>query len=97
VLQRPGVAMIGNTIVAGFGGHCDNFNYTGMLVAVSKTPGTGVTNIQATEASPGMRGAVLPTIPFLIIFRCPLASDSGHYHSRRRKGWYLAIRYGYCC
>jgi hypothetical protein len=54
--------MIGNTIVAGFGGHCDNFNYTGMLVAVSKTPGTGVTNIQAMEASPGMQDAVSFTV-----------------------------------
>lgn len=36
-----------------FGGHCDNFNYTGMLVAVSKISGVGVTNIQAMEASPG--------------------------------------------
>jgi hypothetical protein len=46
--------MLGNTVVGGFGGHCDNFNYTGMLVAVSKTAGVGVTNIQAMEASPGM-------------------------------------------
>lgn len=38
---------------AGFGGHCDRFNYTGMLVGVSKTAGVGVTNIQAMEASPG--------------------------------------------
>ena len=53
VLNRPGLAMIGNTVVGGFGGHCDNFNYTGMLVAVSKTPNVGVTNIQAMEASPG--------------------------------------------
>ncbi|KAH8882217.1 WSC-domain-containing protein [Thozetella sp. PMI_491] len=53
VLQRPGLTMLGNTIVAGFGGHCDNFNYSGMLVAVSKTAGVGVTNIQAMEASPG--------------------------------------------
>jgi hypothetical protein len=37
----------------GFGGHCDNFNYTGMLVAVSKVPGVGITNIQAMIASPG--------------------------------------------
>ena len=37
---------------AGFGGHCDNFNYTGMLVTVSKTNGVGVTNIQAMEAGP---------------------------------------------
>jgi hypothetical protein len=53
VLQRPSLAEIGNTIVGAFGGHCDNFNYTGMLVAVSKTSGVGVTNIQAMEASPG--------------------------------------------
>jgi len=45
--------MLGNTIIAGFGGHCDNFNYTGMLVTVSKTAGVGITNIQAMEASPG--------------------------------------------
>ncbi|KAK3941806.1 hypothetical protein QBC46DRAFT_429062, partial [Diplogelasinospora grovesii] len=52
VLQRPGLAMIGNSIVAGFGGHCDNFNYTGLLVTVSKTSGA-VTNMQAMVASPG--------------------------------------------
>lgn len=44
--------MIGNSIVAGFGGHCDNFNYTGMLVTVSKTTAT-VQNIQAMVAAPG--------------------------------------------
>lgn len=52
LLQRPGLAMIGNSIVAGFGGHCDNFNYTGMLISVSKTTAT-VTNIQAMVAAPG--------------------------------------------
>ncbi|KAF8856129.1 hypothetical protein BDZ45DRAFT_727619 [Acephala macrosclerotiorum] len=52
VLNRPGLAMVGNSIVAGFGGHCVNFNYTGMLVAVGKTAGVGVTSIQAMEASP---------------------------------------------
>lgn len=46
--------MVGSSIVAGFGGHCDNFNYTGMLVAVGKTAGVGVTSIQAMEASPCM-------------------------------------------
>ncbi|KAK3686178.1 hypothetical protein B0T22DRAFT_242361 [Podospora appendiculata] len=53
VLQRPSVAVVGNTIVGGFGGHCDNFNYTGMLVSVSKTAGVGVTGVQAMVASPG--------------------------------------------
>jgi iron transport multicopper oxidase len=52
VLQRPGLAMVGDSIIGGFGGHCDNFNFTGMLVAVSKTKGV-VTNIQAMVASPG--------------------------------------------
>lgn len=52
VLNRPGLAMIGDSIVAGFGGHCDNFNYTGMLVTVSKTKAT-LTNIQAMVAAPG--------------------------------------------
>lgn len=52
LLNRPGLAMIGNIVVGGFGGHCDNFNYTGMLVSVSKTTAT-VTNIQAMVAAPG--------------------------------------------
>ncbi|KUJ08913.1 uncharacterized protein LY89DRAFT_676796 [Mollisia scopiformis] len=30
VLNRQGLAMLGNTIIGGFGGHCDNFNYTGI-------------------------------------------------------------------
>jgi hypothetical protein len=56
VLQRPGLSSIGNRIVAGFGGYCGGFNFTGMLVAVSKTSGgTGVTNIVAMEASPGKK------------------------------------------
>jgi len=33
---------------------CAQFNYTGMLVAVSKTAGVGVTNVIAMEAAPGM-------------------------------------------
>lgn len=43
---------MGNSVVAGFGGHCDNFNYTGMLVSVHKTAAV-VNNIQAMVASPG--------------------------------------------
>ena len=53
VLQRPSLAEVGNEVVAGFGGHCDNFNYTGLLVSASKTTGVGVTNIIAMEAQPG--------------------------------------------
>jgi hypothetical protein len=52
VLNRPDLTM-GNTIIGAFGGHCDNFNYTGMLVGVSKTAGIRVTSIPAMEASSG--------------------------------------------
>lgn len=52
--QRPGLAMIGNTIVTGFGSHCDNFNFTGYLITASKTAGVGITDIQAMVAAPGM-------------------------------------------
>jgi hypothetical protein len=57
VNQRASLTSIGNTVIAGFGGHCDNFNYTGMLVAVSKTTGVGITSIIAMEASPGMESS----------------------------------------
>lgn len=53
VLQRPSLAMLNGFVVGGFGGHCDLFNYTGMLVAVSTTPRVGVTSLYAMEASPG--------------------------------------------
>ena len=53
VVQRTGLSMVGDSIIAGFSGHCDNFNYTGMLVTVSKTTGKGVTSVYAMMASPG--------------------------------------------
>lgn len=53
ILQRPSVAISNGVVIGGFGGHCDFFNYTGMLVAVSTTAGVGVTSIYAMEASPG--------------------------------------------
>lgn len=52
ILQRPSLTEVGGSIIAGFGGHCDNFNYTGMLLSVTKTSGA-VTNVIAMEASPG--------------------------------------------
>ncbi|KAK9366097.1 WSC domain-containing protein [Lipomyces kononenkoae] len=45
--------MVNGFVVGGFGGHCDLFNYTGMVVAVSTTPGVGVTSLYAMESSPG--------------------------------------------
>jgi len=53
VLQRPSLTMINGVVIGGFGGHCDLFNYTGMLVAVSTSPGVGVTSLFAMESSPG--------------------------------------------
>ncbi|KAH8899451.1 WSC-domain-containing protein [Thozetella sp. PMI_491] len=53
VLQRPSLATLNGVIVAAFGGHCDLFNYTGMVATISKTPGVGVVSLFATEASPG--------------------------------------------
>ncbi|KAE9372823.1 hypothetical protein N431DRAFT_339089, partial [Stipitochalara longipes BDJ] len=52
LLQRPGLVLMGNSIVGGFGGHCDNFNYTGMLVSVHKSAAI-INDIQAMVASPG--------------------------------------------
>jgi iron transport multicopper oxidase len=45
--------MINGVVLGGFGGHCDLFNYTGMVVGVSTIPGVGVTSIFAMESSPG--------------------------------------------
>ncbi|CZS96609.1 related to beta-1,3 exoglucanase precursor [Rhynchosporium agropyri] len=53
VLQRPSLAMVNGIVLGGFGGHCDLFNYTGMVVAVSTTPGVGITSMFAMESSPG--------------------------------------------
>lgn len=49
VLQRPSLTSTNGVVIGGFGGHCDQFNYTGMLVAVSKTSGIGVTSVYAIE------------------------------------------------
>ncbi|MCJ1425454.1 hypothetical protein MMC29_003353 [Sticta canariensis] len=52
VLQRPSMTLIDGTVYGAFGGHCDKFNYTGMIAAVSTTPGVGVTSLFAMEATP---------------------------------------------
>ncbi|KAL8651207.1 MAG: hypothetical protein Q9226_004803 [Calogaya cf. arnoldii] len=53
VLQRPSLTMIGSTVYGTFGGHCDLFNYTGMIAGVSTVPGVGVNSMFAMEAAPG--------------------------------------------
>ena len=75
VLQRPAVVSVGNNIVAGFGGHCDLFNYTGMLVSISKTSGVGVTGMQAMVASPGAPS------PQPLDFRVELGGKAGIWQS----------------
>ncbi|KAL8887519.1 MAG: hypothetical protein Q9215_004914 [Flavoplaca cf. flavocitrina] len=53
VLQRPSLTMIGSTVYGTFGGHCDLFNYTGMIAGVSTVPGVGINSMFAMEAAPG--------------------------------------------
>ncbi|KAL9609724.1 MAG: hypothetical protein Q9167_005532 [Letrouitia subvulpina] len=52
VLQRPSLALVDGVVYGTFGGHCDLFNYTGMVVGISTAPGKGVTGMFAMESSP---------------------------------------------
>lgn len=45
--------MVNGVVIGAFGGHCDLFNYTGMIVGVSTTAGIGVTGLYTMESSPG--------------------------------------------
>jgi iron transport multicopper oxidase len=45
--------MVNGVVIGAFGGHCDLFNYTGMIVGVSTTAGVGVTGLYTMESSPG--------------------------------------------
>ncbi|KAI4247917.1 MAG: hypothetical protein LQ352_006058 [Teloschistes flavicans] len=58
VLQRPSLTLIDGNVYGTFGGHCDLFNYTGMVTGVSTTSGVGVTSMFAMEAAPGAPPAV---------------------------------------
>lgn len=49
VLQRPALATVNGAILVAFGGHCDLFNYTGMVAAVSKQAGVGVLGYAPTR------------------------------------------------
>jgi iron transport multicopper oxidase len=53
VLQRPSLTLVNGTVIGAFGGHCDLFNYTGMIVGVSTTSYVGVTGLYTMESSPG--------------------------------------------
>ena len=52
-MQRPSLALQGGYVIGGFGGHCDKYNYTGMLVSVSTASYGGVASIFAMESGPG--------------------------------------------
>ncbi|KAI9836466.1 MAG: hypothetical protein M1819_001498 [Sarea resinae] len=51
ILQRPSLTQIGSVVYGAFGGHCDLFNYTGIVLGVDINEKKIVTNF-ATEAGP---------------------------------------------
>ncbi|KAL8931128.1 MAG: hypothetical protein Q9208_000232 [Pyrenodesmia sp. 3 TL-2023] len=51
VLQRPALTQIGSVVYTGFGGHCDLFNYTGVVIGVDVNLKKVVTNF-AVESGP---------------------------------------------
>ena len=51
ILQRPSLLKVGNVVYGAFGGHCDQYNYTGLVVGVDVMANKVVTNF-ATEAGP---------------------------------------------
>lgn len=34
ILQRPSVVQVGNIVYGAFGGHCDQYNYTGLIIGI---------------------------------------------------------------
>jgi hypothetical protein len=50
-LQRPSLLQVGNVVYGAFGGHCDQYNYTGLVVGVDVVKQWVVTEF-ATNAGP---------------------------------------------
>jgi hypothetical protein len=92
--QRPGLAMVGDIIVTGFGSHCDNFNFTGYVITASKTAGVGITDIQAMVASPGNMIDRIPCPKRApnSLSRCTNPPGSRPHHAEQWKIWHLARR-----
>ncbi|KUJ19894.1 WSC-domain-containing protein [Mollisia scopiformis] len=44
VLQRPSLNLVNGVVFAGFGGHCDQYNFTGWLVGMSASSGKLLTS-----------------------------------------------------
>ncbi|KAL9029704.1 MAG: hypothetical protein Q9196_002082, partial [Gyalolechia fulgens] len=51
ILQRPSLTQIGSVVYGAFGGHCDLFNYTGLVIGVDVNQKKVVANF-ATESGP---------------------------------------------
>ena len=51
VLQRPSLTQIGSVVYGAFGGHCDLFNYTGLIIGVDVNQAKIVTQF-AIESGP---------------------------------------------
>ncbi|MCJ1242521.1 hypothetical protein MMC14_010529, partial [Varicellaria rhodocarpa] len=51
ILQRPALTLINGVVYAGFGGHCDLFNYTGLVLGVDVSSQKVITNY-AVESGP---------------------------------------------
>lgn len=54
ILQRPSLLQVGSMIYAGFGGHCDLYNYTGTILGVDINKKELVTN-WAVESGPNSK------------------------------------------
>lgn len=51
ILQRPSLTQIGNVVYGAFGGHCDQYNYTGVVIGVDVVQAKIVTQ-WAVESGP---------------------------------------------
>jgi hypothetical protein len=51
ILQRPSLTQVGNVVYGAFGGHCDLFNYTGLVIGVDVVKAQIVTSF-AIESGP---------------------------------------------
>ncbi|KAJ9474296.1 hypothetical protein PHBOTO_004349 [Pseudozyma hubeiensis] len=56
-LQRTGLLLANGVVYAGFGGHCDNFNYTGWIVGMDASTGSYVTSWTSEAGAFGQNGA----------------------------------------
>ncbi|KAK0560767.1 hypothetical protein OC861_006141 [Tilletia horrida] len=56
-LQRTGLTLLNGVVYAGFGGHCDNFNYTGWVIGMDAKTGAFVTSFTTEAGLFGTTGA----------------------------------------